>query len=315
MAQGAIAAADTVTLLMGVYNGALHLPDQLDSIARQTHGAWHLVCSDDGSSDDTERVLADFDAAHPGRLTTVKGPQNGFAANYLSLIRTLPDAAGLVGFADQDDIWAPDKIARACTALRTQPSDVPTLYAARYTVWFPDRDERQASPPLMQPASFRNALVENIATGNTVVLNPAAAQLARDAARHAGDVYAQDWWLYLLISGAGGKVIFDDGPPVLLYRQHNQNVIGGGLAPRQRVQRKIKALGGAYSDRLDSNLAAMTRIGTYLTPENHALVDQFTAARKAPLPTRLRMLRKLGLYRQRPLSNIALWGAASLGRI
>lgn len=304
---------DKITILMGVYNGADHLPAQLQSIAAQTHPNWHLHCSDDGSTDATAAVLDRFAKDHPGKVTVVRGPQDGFAANFMSLIRNLPDRPGHVSFADQDDIWEPEKLSRALKMLHGR--DDPTLYAARYTVWFPGRDAHQPSPRLSRPASFRNALVENIATGNTIVLNPAAAALAHQAAQQKGAVYAQDWWLYLLITGAGGRVVFDDGPPVLLYRQHDRNVIGGGLAPHQKLRRKLRALDGAYGARLHSNLDAMTRIRAHLTPENAALVDQFAEARTASLPRRLHLLRSIAPYRQSTLGNLAFWGAASLGRI
>jgi hypothetical protein len=166
-----------------------------------------------------------------------------------------------------------------------------------------------------RPPGFRNALIENIATGNSILLNPPAARLARGAAQRTGSVFAHDWWLYLLITGAGGNVAFDPGAPSLLYRQHEGNVIGGGQTASAQIGRKIKVLQGAFSDRIKGNLAAMEAVRDLLTPENQSVLDAFAQARNAPLPTRLTALRKIGPYRQTTLGNIGFWGAASLGRI
>ena len=299
---------------MGVRNGATHLPAQLASISAQTHSNWSLVCSDDGSSDATRDIIQTFAQDHPDRVILNDGPQQGFSANFMSLIAGLPMDAGFVSLADQDDIWEPDKIARGLTH---QPSsdDIPTLYSMRCWYWYPASGRRQASRLPTRPPGFRNALIENIATGNTILLNPAAARLARAAALRTGGVFAHDWWLYLLITGIGGNIAFDPGPPGLLYRQHEDNAIGGGQTATAQVQRKIKVLQGAFADRIKGNLAAMDSIRDLLTPENQTLLDGFAQARAAGLWTRLWTLRQIAPYRQTAMGNLGFWGAASLGRI
>ena len=306
--------SDDVTLLMGVRNGFAYLPEQLQSIADQTYQHWRVVFSDDGSTDQTCAILARFGTDHPGKIAVHKGPQEGFSANFMQLIRDLPQTPGYVGFADQDDIWKPDKIARGMAMLEDS-GDVPTLYAARSWYWTPQNDQRHPSPYINQPCCFRNALIENVASGNTILLNPAAARLARDAAQQTGAVFAHDWWLYLLITGAGGQVRFDNGPPCLLYRQHDANVIGAGHGITNQVRRKLLVLRGAFSERLQSNIAALEQAGDLLTPENRQVLDGFKAARAASLVPRLAGLRRIGPYRQSFLGNIGFWGAASLGCI
>lgn len=306
--------SEVVTLLMGVHNGATLLPDQLESISDQTYPHWQVIFSDDGSTDGTRSVLRNFATDHPGRAVVRAGPEQGFSANFMQLIRDLPVDPTHVGFSDQDDIWLPDKMARGMTALR-HSGETPTLYAARSWYWRPKTDQRHPSPLIGKSCSFRNALIENVASGNTVLLNPAAAQLAREAAQRTDSVFAHDWWLYLLITGVGGRVIFDNGPPCLLYRQHDANVIGAGHSLTQQVRRKLAVLRGAFSDRLQSNIIALNQSRALLTEENRQILDLFSAARAAPTITRLTSLREIGPYRQSLLGNIGFWGAASLGRI
>lgn len=307
-----------VTILMGLYNGAAHLGPQLQSLADQTDPAWRLVVSDDGSTDGSAADVAAFGAHVPQDVHLIKGPRRGFAANYMAMIAALEPAPGLIAFADQDDVWLPDKLARARAHLahlaETEP-DIPALYCARRWIWQAARDSRQATPLPRRAPAFRNALIENIAPGNTLVLNPAAARLARAAAARTGDVFAHDWWLYLLITGAGGRVIVDHGPPCLLYRQHGDNAIGGQTGAAAQIRRKLKVLQGAFRDRLAGNLAAMLAIEDLLTPENAHIARRFAAARQAALPARLTGLAGVAPYRQTSAGTLGFWGAALLGRV
>jgi hypothetical protein len=58
-----------VAVLMGTHNGARFLPEQLNSLQAQTHQNWVLIASDDGSTDDTVRILKLYQAKWPvGKL-------------------------------------------------------------------------------------------------------------------------------------------------------------------------------------------------------------------------------------------------------
>lgn len=306
---------DPITLLMGVYNGADMLAAQLRSFAEQSDSGWQLVCSDDGSTDGSGDVIAAFAKDIPQKVVQLAGPKRGFSANYMSLVAGLEPDCGPVGFADQDDIWLPDKLARARAALAECDPSRPALYCARRYLWREEGDIRIATPPTPRAPDFRNALIENIAPGNTVVLNAAAAQLARQAAARTGDVFAHDWWLYLLISGVGGQIVVDNGPPCLLYRQHAGNEIGGGVGLGAQLGRKLKVLQGAFATRLAGNVAAMQAVEDLLTPQNARTLQTFAAARRAALPARLAGLRQISPYRQTALGTFGFWGAALLGRV
>lgn len=303
---------DSIQILMGVHEGAAFLPAQLASIAAQEDGAWVLVASDDSPGPASRAVLEDFGAAHPGRLRLSTGPRAGFAANYLQLLREA--APGPLALADQDDVWAPDKLARARAGLKEVPEDVPALYCARAQPWDGTAEVGQAFPPARVRPGFANALIENIAVGNTILLNAPAAALARAMAGRVDKVFAHDWWLYQLITGVGGRVIYDAGPPVLRYRQHGGNAIGAGQGLAAQLRRKRAVLGGAFGARLDLNAAALAAARAHLTPANARLFDAFEAARARPGPARLWALAQLGLYRQRPSGTLGFFGAAALGR-
>lgn len=297
---------------MGVYNGAAALPEQLESFVAQTHLNWQLYVSDDDSTDGSMAILRSFAAKR--KIVITQGPGRGFAQNFLSLIAGLPDNPGYTALSDQDDVWLPEKLSTALAALSAHSPDQPAMYCGRRLNWDPVTGTKSPSRLYRRAPGFANALVENIAGGNTIVLNPAAARLARDLAATTGDIYAHDWWLYLLITGVGGTVIYDPTPHVL-YRQHVGNVIGAGEGIANSLRNKIGVLRGAYSDRVTRNLTAMQAVHDHLTPPNQKRLATFAKARKTGITTRLFLLRQSGVYRQSRLSGAGLWGAACLGRI
>lgn len=304
--------ADQVTILLALHQGARHILDQLDSFAVQDHPDWRLTVSDDISTDRGPELVRDWAARHPDRhIDLIGGPGRGFAANFLHL---LAHADGpLVALSDQDDVWLPDKLTRAVAALRALPDGQPALYCARTVICDQTLRPLAQSPRWHRGFSFANALVQNVAAGNTIVLNAAALDLARRAAPAASGIVAHDWWLYQIVTGAGGRVIRDDRP-VLFYRQHAANRMGRNDTLRGAAGRLSRLMSGEFRDWTDRHCAALLAAADLLTPQNRARLDAFMAARRATGLRRLARLREAGIYRQTTAATTALWLAAALGR-
>lgn len=297
-----------ICILMAVYNGAKELPEQLASFASQTYSPTRIIASDDGSIDGSRTLLQSWNELP---CQVVDGPGQGYAANFLSLIMRAPEGMALA-FSDQDDVWRNDKLARAVAKLSEVPKGKPALYCSRRTIWLPEKDRKFPSRRYFDPPSFENSLVENIAAGNTIVLNREAADLARSACANAVGIYAHDWWLYQIISGSGGCVMYDS-TSTLLYRQHENNAIGSGERIRSKIANKIGVIKGEYSNRISAQIQALNRSSDILTPKNRKTVETFMDAREARFPMRLYLMSKTGVRRQGCLSNIGFWGAFSCG--
>ena len=306
-----------VTILLAARDGADHLGPQLDSIATQTHRDWNLIVSDDGSADATRTMVKAFARQQENPTTLLEGPGRGSAENFLFLMREWAGRAprdGWMAFSDQDDVWLAGKLARAVAMLAPLPAGIPALYCSRSWICDAELKACRLSAPRPRPAGFRNALVQNIAAGNTIVLNAAAARLATAAAHEAGQVVVHDWWLYQLITGCGGTVLHDDRPG-LLYRQHSGNLIGANDGPAARLRRLRGLLDGTFREWNAINIAALRRSAHRLTPENRNLLEAFAALRTASLPARLLALRRHGLYRQSQAATLSLYLAALLRRL
>jgi len=309
--------APTIVILMAVKDGARNLRDQLESIAAQSHQNWQLLISDDGSTDGSDQIIEEF-SQQGHQVKLLNGPRQGAAANFMSLIRALPEHAPQgcwLAFADQDDVWLPEKLTLGIASIQAKPSPIhPTLYCSRSWITAADLSGWKLSMPRPRPPGFRNALIQNIAAGNTILLNSAGTRLVTSASREVDQVVMHDWWTYQIMAGAGGDIVHDD-TPTLLYRQHGANHVGANNSISAKGRRFFMLLGGRFRIWNDVNIQALQQSSAHLTATNQALLDTFTDMRSSPLPTRLRVLRRLGLYRQNRASTLSLWLAAILRKL
>ena len=231
--------APRCAILLSTYNGAAYLAPFLDSLLAQSEPGWVLFWRDDGSRDATVALMTGWGQAHPDRLRAVSDPAGnlGVMGSFMALLRAAEAAAmPVVFFADQDDVWLSEKIALALSLLAEVPMGQPALYCARQRLVDQDLREIGLSASLAGPAGFPACLTQNIATGCTVALNRPAITLLAASRPPSGGWH--DWWCYLLVSAAGGRILRDERA-VILYRQHAANVVG---APRSPIRRALAAL-------------------------------------------------------------------------
>ncbi len=304
-----------VQILMGVRNGARHLPELLDSLAAQTHRDWSLLVGDDASEDASVAGLEAFAGENPDRRVEIlPGPCRGSGANFLSLLlRTRPGCA--IAFCDQDDVWMPRKIARALGALAAAAGE-PAVYASRTLLVDAALKAERLSPLPRRSPSFANALVQNILSGNTIMLSPAAAGLMRESAPAAlsAGVPFHDWWTYQLATGTGMRIVLDP-VPTLYYRQHGGNLLGASRGMQAGLARVGQVWKRDYSGWIDANLAALSELAPLLGSDARNVADRFAAARRGPRRQLPGAMTRLGIHRQSSEGDRALRILALLGRL
>lgn len=261
-------AASGVTILLSVHNGEAYLNTQLDSFLAQNYSNWTLVWRDDGSSDASRSIVRAF-AAHrgAGRCQEVDAETSaclGIAESYRRLLEHVQPGA-MVAFADQDDLWLPDKLRRAVVALGDIPAGTPALYCARQILTNNILQPIGLSPFLTAPSGRLSALTQNIATGCTVVFNGKAFDLLM-ATQPPPPLILHDWWVYLTVVTAGG-VVCTDNRPALLYRQHNANAIGAAPSWLKRGRAALRRGPKAFMAIFRSNLDWLLARSFILTPE------------------------------------------------
>ena len=106
-----------ISAVVASFNGSDHIAEQLDSIAGQTLQPVEIIVSDDGSTDATVERVREFAARSAVPVVIVENQhQLGYPENFL---RAALRARGeLIAFADQDDVWLPEKLSHAAAAFR-----------------------------------------------------------------------------------------------------------------------------------------------------------------------------------------------------
>jgi glycosyltransferase involved in cell wall biosynthesis len=296
----------SVVVLLCTLNGARFLPAQLLSLADQTLANWRLFVSDDGSTDETLAILSRCaDKLGSAPIVIRNGPRQGFVNNFLGLVCDPAISADYYAYSDQDDIWESDKLSRAVEWLETRrPTNVPALYCSRTRLIDERGRECGLSPLFRRKPDFRNALVQSIAGGNTMVFNETARQLLI-ACGSSVPVPTHDWWTYLLTTAAGGEINYDPIPSVR-YRIHPENVIGSNAGWFSRARRLQKFAAGRFAYWTNLNIAALAPFRPRMTQENRDLFDLLCASRKRDVIGRLIGFRNASVYRQTFLDNLGL---------
>jgi glycosyltransferase involved in cell wall biosynthesis len=304
----------TVIIFMATYNGQAYLREQLDSIVAQTYPHWVLLVSDDGSKDDTLSILKEYQKRlGSGKVVIQEGPRKGFAANFLAMVCRNDLDGAYFAFADQDDIWLPDKFQRAIDWLSQTAIETPALYCARTELTNQNGLSIGHSPLFKKPLGFLNALVQSVGGGNTMMFNKAMLNLLREAGENI-NIVSHDWWAYMLVTGAGG-LIFYDPTPSILYRQHGGNLVGSNVGWLSRLSRISLLLKGRFKNWNDRNFSALSSIKHLLTEDNQRALMRLMEAKNAGLLSRIKIQKQLGIYRQTCLGNLGLVTALLLKKM
>ena len=303
-----------IAILLATYNGERFLEEQLNSFASQTERNWVLWASDDGSTDQTLKILHTFATRYKdGKVNIVSGPKKGFAQNFLSLIKNPKVKAEHYAYADQDDVWLSDKLERAVSCLIMAPAQIAALYCSRTEYVDEALEHIGNSTDFKKPATFANALVQNIASGNTMVFNQAAHDLL-SISDDKIEIPLHDWWTYIVIAACGGGVFFDHKPSVL-YRQHANNLWGMNTGWVNRGIRVKKLFEGRFRGWNGLHIKALEVFYGVMSSDNRKIMNAFIVIREGSLPLRIFNLQKSGLYRQNLLGNVGLWVGAIFRKI
>ena len=213
------------------------LSEQIASLAAQKGVTLHLSAV---IADRTSGALVTGLAKRHGlavELMLPDSPTQSFESFELGLSAALDafPSADYVAFCDQDDVWAPDKLARSVTTLVTEGVGL-----AHTDAEVVGPDGTLVAPSLhrlerrLDPRHARDLLVENCVTGMTAVFTREVAEAALPFPRQAALFFHHDLWLALVAMQMGGIARVDE--PLVAYRQHERNVVGAGRARGARYR-------------------------------------------------------------------------------
>ena len=225
--------SDRISVALATCNGANYLPDLLNSLVAQHIPPFELVASDDVSTDTTLKILEQFASVAPFEVRILRNTTRlGVADNFA---RTIAACSGeIIALADQDDVWHPQKLARLELAL-SQPNaqaafsiaDVvgADLLPLGYTMWQRVGFSSGEQMRMERGDGFAVLLKHSIVTGATLAFR----SHLRDVALPIPAGWAHDAWLAHNAAARGRIVAIPE--PLIAYRQHAGNVVGGLAKP------------------------------------------------------------------------------------
>ena len=308
-----------IQILMSVYNGEPYIRSQLDSIILQDITEKALLIRDDGSTDDTLSILKEYAARFPW-ISYYTGSNIGVQASFMDLIKKADPTFDYYAFSDQDDVWLPEKLSRAIQCLQKMPfpETTPRLYcSAKQLVDQNLTPINDAVHQLVRKLTFGNALVQNICTGCTAVLNHALLDLIKKhPVAEMKNLIMHDWWFYLTAS-CFGKVFYDK-EAYIRYRQHGANACGAMLSrkallayrlnelrePRGEIYRQVELFLETYQELL--------RLPQYR--KNKVMAEQLLRS-KTKRWERLKLAVDFRYFRQKLSDDLVFRGIVLIGKL
>ena len=230
-------------ILLAIFNGVPYLKDQLDSILRQQEVDVEIFISVDISNDGSEQWI-DERASADSRIHVLPHGQKfgGAAPNFFRLFRDVSfDGFDYVCLSDQDDIWLPNKLARAHQLMIDRSAQAYSSNAIAF--W---EGGRTAFIDKSQPQTKWDYLFEAAGPGCTYVLAaPLAKEIQTIASLQESEIAAiglHDWFIYAYARSREYRWVIDD-QAFIHYRQHLQNQVGmnSGLKAFMHRARKVSS--------------------------------------------------------------------------
>lgn len=261
----------SVAIIMSTYNGEKYLKEQIDSLLNQTYKNITIVIRDDGSSDNTVKIINDY-KKKSNNIKLIGGRNMGFIKSFFTLLKDT-EGYDYYAYCDQDDIWMTNKIERAVEHLNKSDSNIPTLYFSN-SDYYDENMNFVATAPENKIYNFRNSLVECVSQGMTMVINKKTRDIMIENVPE--NCLYHDWWTYMICSGFG-KIIYDDNS-LVKYRRHNKSVTVEGKSKLEllifrikkflfgnslkQIKEQIREYEKYYSDKLNYNDRKLLRLFT-----------------------------------------------------
>ena len=106
-----------VSVALCTYNGEAYIEEQLTSILHQTHAVDEIVICDDGSTDNTLKIISSLELPNATIHTTES--QLGASANFQKAVNLCH--GDIIFLSDQDDVWHPDKVEHTIAYFTNHP--------------------------------------------------------------------------------------------------------------------------------------------------------------------------------------------------
>lgn len=273
-----------VQVLLSSYNGEKYIRQQLDSIFNQQGVEVFCLVRDDGSTDNTIDILCEYQKKY-NNLEVIRDRNVGYKKSFMKLVENCGQY-DYYAFADQDDVWKPEKLLKAIEKIAKVQDNLPKVYCSNCIVV--DKNLNYLSMlhnvGNILPNNKAKALVQGFAHGCTMVFNYETRNLILKY--KPKQEYAHDFWIPILIVFLG-KIIYDENS-YILYRQHEDNFFGSKSSIKKIIKVNTKRFidKGFYYSMISEILIGY---GDVLKPEDQMMLKEIVEY-KSSLYNKIRLL-------------------------
>lgn len=257
-----------IIVLLSTFNGERYLRKQIESVLSQKNVDVYLLVRDDGSTDSTRTILQKYE--EQGALSLILGENIGWRRSFMELVYAAP-IADYYAFCDQDDIWLPEKLSTAVSALEAlNKKERPILYGSNLFYYKDGKVEGKLN--LNPNYSKQSSLVRTLTCGCTLVFNKELQLLLEQ--NRPKFIEAHDSWVFMTALYLG-EIIYDPNA-YILYRQHDYNQIGAKTSFLERLKRAINAFKhGRKQCKRRAAEEFLNVFNRYLSDEDKLIVSRF----------------------------------------
>ncbi len=295
-----------VAVLLSAYNGYDYIEEQIKSIYEQTYKKIEIYVRDDGSDEAFLKQLRLLRDEYS--FTLIEGGNLGFVGSFMELLNIVNDA-DLYSFADQDDIWLPEKLERAVTWFdMNEKESVPLLFHSAYDVVDADTGKKKSKFYFSENGyDFRRSITENHYSGFSMVINKTLRNMMLKGT--PSKIGYHDWWAAMIVKAFGTAC--SDEIVMSYHRSHGDNLTTFNI--NTRLKWLIETLNG--ESEIHMRCVEFDRcFGKYLSNKDFKMLDLFLQK-----GYHIRYALKKGLYpkRWRPVwsSELVIRFLMLVGRI
>lgn len=217
-----------VSVALCTYNGEKYIEEQLESILNQDQPIDEIVVGDDGSTDDTVKIVKKVLENANVSYQIIQNEKNlGYRKNFENVI--LHTKGDIIFLSDQDDVWMNNKVSTIVNAFDKSPKCL-LIFSDGEIV---DSELNKLSLSLWDAVDYnRIKRKRGFKTWLDILLNGyyitgAATAIKRELFEKAypfSNIWHHDGWLAINAAIYGN--IMAEPMSLFLYRQHSNNQIG-----------------------------------------------------------------------------------------
>jgi glycosyltransferase involved in cell wall biosynthesis len=215
-----------ISILLPVHNGALYLEKAIDSLLAQTYTHFELLIINDGSTDDTEKIVQGYNDT---RISYIHNKKNiGLIASLNNGIRL---ATGkYIARMDADDICHPDRLQIQKDFLDSNPD---VAIVASTTEWINEFGDKkgiwEVDHKTITPEAIKKTMASKNCISHPTVMG--RIEIFQQFLYEPAQKNIEDYYLWLCVLNAGYQIA--KIPTALLYyRQHDQSVTNSAIKGR-----------------------------------------------------------------------------------